>query len=143
MVLGTVYETVLGHALRKTFHVSVIFLAGHGEICPPHMGDPHGDPQTSRQHADPHGLGAFLKKTIQEILVDRRVVGWSAGRHVDHACGAGGELANGLLEKSLNVTSQKENTKRLSVLKLFRISRQNSLHIPPKMGKVQMGALKC
>ena len=22
---------------------------------PPHMGDPHGDPQTSPQHADPHG----------------------------------------------------------------------------------------
>ena len=23
-----------------------------------HMGDPHADPQTSPQHADPHGLGA-------------------------------------------------------------------------------------
>ena len=33
----------------------------------PHMGDPHGGPQTSPQHADPHGLGALLKKTIQEI----------------------------------------------------------------------------
>ena len=53
----------------------------------PHMGDPHGAPQTSPQHADPHGFGAFLKKTIQEIHVDRRVVGWSAGRHVDHPCG--------------------------------------------------------
>ena len=53
----------------------------------PHMRDPHGDPQTSPQHADPHGLGAFLEKTIQESHVDRRVVGWSAGRHVDHACG--------------------------------------------------------
>ena len=52
-----------------------------------HMGDPHGEPQTSPQHADPHGLGAFLKKTIQEIHVDRRVVDWSAGRHVDHPCG--------------------------------------------------------
>ena len=41
----------------------------------PHMGDPHGDPQTSPQHADPHGLGAFLNNTIQEIHVDRRVVG--------------------------------------------------------------------
>ena len=50
----------------------------------PHMGDPHGEPQTSPQHADPRGLGGFLKKTIQEIHVDRRVVGWSAGRHVDH-----------------------------------------------------------
>ena len=53
----------------------------------PHMGDPHGDPQTSPQHADPHGLGAFLEKTTQEIHVDRQVVGWSAGRHVDHPCG--------------------------------------------------------
>ena len=53
----------------------------------PDMGDPHGDPQTSPQHADPHGLGTFLEKTIQEIHADRRVVGWSAGRHVDHPCG--------------------------------------------------------
>ena len=41
------------------------------------MGDPHCDPQTSPQHTDPHGIGAFLKKAIQEIHVDRRVVGWS------------------------------------------------------------------
>ena len=33
------------------------FLAGHGEICP--------------QRADPYGHGAFLKKTTQEIHVDR------------------------------------------------------------------------
>ena len=64
------------------------------------MGDPHGHPQTSPQHADPHGFLAFLKKTIQEIHVDRRVVGWSAGRHVDHPCG-GGKFRHGLLEKSL------------------------------------------
>ena len=32
-------------------------------------------------------LGAFLKKAIQEIHVDRLFVGWSAGRHVDHPCG--------------------------------------------------------
>ena len=53
----------------------------------PHMGDPHGDPQTSPQHADPHGLGAFLKRTKQKIDVDWSVVGWFAGRHVDHPCG--------------------------------------------------------
>ena len=47
-----------------------------------HVGDPHGDPQTSPQHADPHGLGAFLEENTQEIHVDRRVVGWSAGRLV-------------------------------------------------------------
>ena len=52
----------------------------------PHMGDPHGDPQTSPQHADLHGLGAFVKITMQEIHVDRRVEGWSVGRHVDHPC---------------------------------------------------------
>ena len=28
-------------------------------------------------------LVPFLKKTIQEIHVDRRVVGWSACRHVE------------------------------------------------------------
>ena len=53
----------------------------------PHMGEPHGNPQTSPQHADPYGLGAFLRKTMQEIHVDRHVVGWSAGRHVDRPCG--------------------------------------------------------
>ena len=31
--------------------------------------------------------GGLFKKTIQEIHVDRRVVGWSAGCHVDHPCG--------------------------------------------------------
>ena len=64
----------------------------------PNMGDPHGDPQTSPQHADPHGLG--LKESIQEIHVDQRVVGWSAGRHVNHPCGGGGKFRHGLLEKS-------------------------------------------
>ena len=32
------------------------------------MGDPHGDPQTSPQEADPHGLGAFLKKTYKKSM---------------------------------------------------------------------------
>ena len=32
-------------------------------------------------------LVPFFKRTTQEIHVDRRVVGWSAGRHVDHPCG--------------------------------------------------------
>ena len=27
-----------------------------------HMGDPHGDPQISPQHADPHGFLVFFKK---------------------------------------------------------------------------------
>ena len=47
----------------------------------------HMAPADRPQHADPHGLGAFLKKTIQEIHVDRRVVDRSAGHHVDHPCG--------------------------------------------------------
>ena len=33
--------------------------------------------------------------------MDRFVVGWSAGRHVDRPCG-GGKFRHGLLEKSLN-----------------------------------------
>ena len=53
----------------------------------PHMGDPHGDPHTSPQHVDPHGLGTFLKRPIQEIHVDWHVVDWSAGCHVDYPCG--------------------------------------------------------
>ena len=63
----------------------MIFLVGHGEIYHTHVCDPHADPQTSPQYADPHGLGAFSKKTLQEIHVDRCVVGWSACRNVDHA----------------------------------------------------------
>ena len=31
-------------------------------------------------------LVPFYRKPIQEIHVDRRVVGWFAGRHVDHPC---------------------------------------------------------
>ena len=50
----------------------------------PHMGDPHGDPQTSPQHADPHGFLVWFSLKRHQVRVDRRVVGWSAGRHVDH-----------------------------------------------------------
>ena len=56
----------------------------------PHMGDPHGDPQTSPQHADPLDFLYGLKK--QEIHVGRRLVGWSAGR----PCGSpmwGGQIS--------------------------------------------------
>ena len=77
------------------------------------MGDPHGGPQTSPQHADPHGFHSMVFSRPQvgvdqrgpqvrvdrrgpqvrvdrrgpQVRVDRRVVGWSAGRHVDHPCG--------------------------------------------------------
>ena len=62
------------------------FLAGHGEFAL-HMGDPHGDPQSGPQHADPHGLLVWVLFKRQQIHVDRRVVGWSAGRRVDRPCG--------------------------------------------------------
>ena len=51
------------------------------------VGDPHGDPQTSPEYADPHGFLAWLSAKRHQVHVDRRVVGWSAGRHADHACG--------------------------------------------------------
>ena len=47
---------------------------------------------------------------MQEIHVDRRVVGWSAGRHVDRPCG-GGEFRHGLLEKSVNGSTLKNQLK--------------------------------
>ena len=51
------------------------------------MGDPHGDPQASPQHANPHGFLAWFSFKRPQVHVDGRVVGWSAGRHVDHPCG--------------------------------------------------------
>ena len=54
----------------------------------PHMGDPHGDPQTGPQHADPHGFLVWLSlEERHQVHVDRHVVGWPVGRHVDHPCG--------------------------------------------------------
>ena len=46
-----------------------------------------GDPQTSPQHADPHEFLVCFSLKRPQVHVDRRVVGWSAGRHVDHPCG--------------------------------------------------------
>ena len=66
----------------------------------PHMGDPHGGPQTSPQHADPRGLGAFLRKPYKKSMwigvlwAGLRVAMWIA--HV------GGKFRHGLLEMSLN-----------------------------------------
>ena len=65
------------------------------------MGDPHGDPQTGPQHADPHGFLIWCSFKRHQADVDRRVVGWSAGRHVDRPWGGGGKSRHGLLEKSL------------------------------------------
>ena len=66
----------------------------------PHMGDPHGDPQTSPQHADPHGLGAFKRKPHEKsmwigVLWD----GLWVAIWITHV---GGKFRHGLLEKSLN-----------------------------------------
>ena len=44
-------------------------------------------PQTSPQHADPYGFLVWFSLERHQVHVDRRVVGWSAGRHVDHPCG--------------------------------------------------------
>ena len=65
------------------------------------MGHPRGDPQTSPQHVDPHGFLVWFSLTRHQLHVDRCVVGWSEGRHVDHPCG-GGKFRHGLLEMSLN-----------------------------------------
>ena len=80
------------------------------------MGDPHGDPQTSPQHADPHGLS--LKR--QEIHVDQRILGWSAGRHV------GGNFRHGLPEKSLIAQA----TRVRILLSSFGYSFRSHLRIP-------------
>ena len=53
----------------------------------PHMGDPQGGPQTSPQHADPYGFLVWFSLKKHQVHVDRRVVGSSVGRHVDHPCG--------------------------------------------------------
>ena len=66
------------------------------------MGDPHGDPQTSPQHADPHRFLVWFSLRRPQVHADRRIVGWSAGRHVDHPCGWQLFFCHGLLEKSLN-----------------------------------------
>ena len=66
-----------------------------------HMGDPHGDPQASPQHADPHELLVWFSLKRRQVhvhrrVVDRRVVGWSMW--ITHM---GGKFPHGLLEKSL------------------------------------------
>ena len=65
----------------------------------PHMGDPHGDAQTSPQHADPHGLLVWFSLKRHQVHVDRCVVGWSAvAMWITHV---GGKFRHGLLENSL------------------------------------------
>ena len=66
-----------------------------------HMGDPHGDPQTSPKHADPHGLGAFfLRKPYKKSMWIG--VLWAGLRVAMWITHLGGKFRHGLLEKSLN-----------------------------------------
>ena len=69
----------------------------------PHMGDPHGDPQTSPQHADPHGFLVLLSLSLKRqesmwigvLRAGLRVAMWITP--------CGGQISpHGLLEKSLN-----------------------------------------
>ena len=54
----------------------------------PHMGDPHGDPQTSPQNADSHGFLEWfsLKKAPKSMWIGVLRAGLR-GRHVDNPCG--------------------------------------------------------
>ena len=52
---------------------------------------------------------------MQEIHVDRRVVGWSAGRHVDHPCGG-----QNLPWPARKITECNDFEKNGSVLVLFK-----------------------
>ena len=56
------------------------------------MGDPHGDPKTGPQHADPHGFLVWL--SFFKKAPSPGGSAWSAGRHVDHPSWAmwGGEI---------------------------------------------------
>ena len=65
------------------------------------MGDPRGDLHTSPQHADLHAFFVWFSSKRPQVHVDRRVVGWSAGRYV-----VGVKFRHGLLEKSLIYVSQ-------------------------------------
>ena len=105
---------------------SLTFLAGHGENAT-HMDDPHCDPQTSPQHADPHGFPVWSSLRRPQVHVDRRVVGWSAGRDVDRPCG-GGNFRHGLVEKSL--TQEAKRPLRHSEKRPIEVGRR-----PVKEGK--------
>ena len=64
-----------------------------------HMGDPHGHPQTSPQHADPHGFLVWFSLKRHQIHVDRRV--WAGLRVAMWIAHVGDKYRHGLLEKSL------------------------------------------
>ena len=64
-----------------------------------HMGDPHGEPQTTPQHADPHGLlVCFSLKGPKSMWIGVLWGGVRAAMWITHV---GGRFRHGLPEKSL------------------------------------------
>ena len=66
-----------------------------------HMRDPHGDPQTSPQHADPHGLGGLFKENHTRNPCISACCGLVCGSPCGSPMWGGGKFRHGLLEKSL------------------------------------------
>ena len=65
-----------------------------------HIGDPHGDPQASPQHADPHGfLVWFYLKGPKSMWIGVLWAGLRAAMWITHVRG---KFRHGLLGKSLN-----------------------------------------
>ena len=67
-----------------------------------HMGDPHGDPQTSPQHADPHGFLAWfpLKRVCPFALR------WNHARSRHRQCPAAIQAAVAQLVEHLTIDVQ-------------------------------------
>ena len=63
-----------------------------------HMGDPNGKPQTSPQHADPHGFLVFLKENQKSMWISMLWAGLRVAMWITHV---GGKFRHGLPEKSL------------------------------------------
>ena len=78
----------------------------------PRMGHPHGDPQTSPQHADPHAClvwSSLERKTPKSIWIGVLWAGLRVAMWITHM---GGKFHHGLLEKSLIFA--RENFKRVT-----------------------------
>ena len=84
---------------------------------PPHMGDAHGDPQTSPQQSDPHGFLVWFSLKRHQVHVDRRVVGCQqVAMWITHV---GGKFCHGLPEKSLTKIHA-QNCRHSSPISHFR-----------------------
>ena len=65
-----------------------------------HMGDPHGGPETSPQHADPHEfLVRLSSKSPKSMWIG---VLWAGLRDAVWITHVGGKFRHGLIEKSLS-----------------------------------------